>query len=84
MSRGQISMSRGQLPPIEQVNVEWAYKWVILGKVCKMLVYKHTETMEYLKEVAYFLRKIQTLRQNNSRIFKIKNMKFSGYYFYMN
>ena len=35
-------------------------------------------------KVAYFLTKIQTLRENNSRIFKIKNAKFSGYYFNMN
>ena len=30
------------------------------------------------------LKKIQTSRVNNSRILKIKNMKFSGYYFYSN
>ena len=32
-------------------------------------------------KLAYFLRKIQTLRLNNSRILAIKNAKFSGYYF---
>ena len=47
-------------------------------KVCEIFVYKHAET------IAYFLRKIQTLRVNNSRILSIKNAKFSGYYFYMN
>ena len=35
-------------------------------------------------KVAYFLRKIQTLRVNNSRILRIKNTKFSGYYFNTN
>ena len=35
-------------------------------------------------KVAYFLRKIQTLRVNNSRIPRIKNAKFSEYYFYLN
>ena len=30
-------------------------------------------------KVAYFLRKIQNLRVNNSRIFGIKNAKISGY-----
>ena len=35
-------------------------------------------------KLAYFLREIQTLRVNNSRILTIKNTKFSGYYFYMN
>ena len=35
-------------------------------------------------KLAYFLRKIQTLRVNNSRILPIKNAKLSGYYFYMN
>ena len=33
---------------------------------------------------AYFLRKIQTLRVNNSRILEIKNAKFLGYYFHIN
>ena len=35
-------------------------------------------------KLAYFLRKIQTLRVNNSRVLTIKNAKFSGYYVYMN
>ena len=34
-------------------------------------------------KLVYFLRKIQTLRVNNSRILTIKNAKLSGYYFYM-
>ena len=34
--------------------------------------------------MAYVLRKIQTLRVNNSKILTIKNAKFSGYYFYLN
>ena len=34
--------------------------------------------------MAYFLRKIQTLRVDNSRILTIKNGKFSEYYFHMN
>ena len=34
-------------------------------------------------KVAYFLRKIQTLHGNNSRILRIQNAIFSGYYFYM-
>ena len=36
------------------------------------------------KKVAYFLRKIQTSGANNSRILRIQNAEFSGYYFYMN
>ena len=35
-------------------------------------------------KLAYFLRKIQTLRVNNSRILMIKNAKLSGYYCYIN
>ena len=46
------------------------------------VVYKHAKTRKYDKKVAYCLRKIQTLRINNSRIFKIKNAKFSGYHFW--
>ena len=34
--------------------------------------------------MVYFLRKIQTLRGNNSKILRIQNAKFSGYHFYMN
>ena len=49
-----------------------------------MFVYKHTETKEYVKKLAYFLRKIQTLRVNNSGIPTIKNTKFSIHYFYIN
>ena len=35
------------------------------------------------KKLAYFLRNLQTLRVNNSRILRFKNVKFSGYSFYM-
>ena len=35
-------------------------------------------------KLAYFLRNLQTSRVNNSRILRIKNAKFWGYYFYMN
>ena len=52
-----------------------------------MFVYKHKETIEYVKKntlKAYFLRKIQTFRAKNWRIVKIQDAKFSGYYFYMN
>ena len=45
-----------------------------------MFVYKHTETIEYVKK---YLRKLQILRANNSIILSIQNAKFSGY-FYMN
>ena len=33
-------------------------------------------------KLVYFLRNLQTLRANNSRILRIKNAKFSGYCFY--
>ena len=50
-----------------------------------MFVYKHTESIEYIcSKIAYFLKKIQTSREHNSRILKAKNAKFSGYCFYMN
>ena len=35
-------------------------------------------------KVAYFLRKIQTLRVNNLRNPRTKNAKFSEYYFHLN
>ena len=46
--------------------------------------------MRYMKSLftnipkAYFLRNLQTSRAINSRILRIKNVKFSGYCFYMN
>ena len=46
-----------------------------------MFVYKHTETICH--KVAYFLRKIQTLRVNNLRIPGTENAKFLEYYFYL-
>ena len=49
-----------------------------------MFVYKHTETIEYDKKVAYFLRKIQYVHVNNLRSHGVKNAKFSGYCFDMN
>ena len=47
-----------------------------------MFFYKHTETTEYVKK-AYLLRKMQTLRVNNSTILRFSKAKFSGYCFYM-
>ena len=46
-----------------------------------MFIYKHKEAIEYVKK---YLRKIQILWENNYRTFRIKNAKFSEYYFYMN
>ena len=46
-----------------------------------MFVYKHIETKEFVKKLAYFLRKIQTFRVNDSRILTIKNAKLSGLLF---
>ena len=49
-----------------------------------MFLYKHAETIEYVKNQPTFYEKTQTLRVNNSRILTIKNAKFSGYYVYIN
>ena len=51
-------------------------------KACEMFVYKHTETIE-CAEKQPFLRKIQTLRVNNSRIPRTANAKLSEYHFYL-
>ena len=42
-----------------------------------MYVYKRSVTVEYAKKLAYFLRNLQTSWANNSRILRIKNVKFS-------
>ena len=49
--------------------------------MCEKFVYKHSETIEYVKKLAYFLRNLQTSRVKNSRILRIKNVKFSVYCF---
>ena len=51
-----------------------------------MFVYKHTETIEYVKKKANFSEKYKvyewiTLR---IRILRIRNEELSGYYLYMN
>ena len=48
-----------------------------------MFVYNHPETIECVKSSQLF-KKIQTLWVNNSRGLRVKNGKFSGYYFYVN
>ena len=50
-------------------------------EIYEMSVYKHTEIIEYVKNAAYFLRKIQTLWVNNSRIFWVKNANLQGIVF---
>ena len=52
-------------------------------RYAKSLFTKHSEIEEYLKNQP-ILRYLQILQANNSRILKIKKMKFSGYCFYMN
>ena len=48
-----------------------------------MLVYKLEETIEYVKNKSTFQEKYK-LYGVNKRILRIKNEKFSGYYFYTN
>ena len=50
--------------------------------MCEKFVYKHLEKIEYVKNLAYFLRNLQTSRANNSRILSIKNAEFSEYFLY--
>ena len=58
----------------------WHMRSVDLRNDC-LQIYRNNRIRS---KVAYFLRKIQTLRVNNSRILTIKNAKFSGHYFCMN
>ena len=51
----------------------------------RLFVYKHTETIEYVKKYpTFYLRKIRTLRANNSTTLRIQNATFSECCFYMN
>ena len=64
-------------------------KYLLLFEICareiyEKFVYKHSETIEYVKTLPDLLRNLQTLQANNSRILRIKNVKFLGYCFYMN
>ena len=52
--------------------------------MCEKFVYKHSETIEYVKNLPTFLRNLQTSRVNNLRILRMKNAKFPVYCFYMN
>ena len=61
-----------------------AIKGTLTREVCEMFVYKHTKPIEMLKSSLLFKKNKKTLRENNLSIFRIKNAKFSRYYFYMN
>ena len=52
--------------------------------MCEKFIYKHSEKIEYVKKLAYFLKNLQTSRPNNLRILSIKSAKLSGYCFYIN
>ena len=62
----------------------WITFWVIrtrdMWKVCLQTFRKN----RICWKLAYFLRTLRTSRANNSRILRIKNMKLSGYCFYIN
>ena len=47
-------------------------------------LFKNIQKDEIRLKVAYFLRTIQTLQANNSRILRIQNATFLGYYSFMN
>ena len=53
-------------------------------EICEKFVYKHSQTIEYVKKLAYFLQNLQTSLANISRNNTIKNATFSRYCFYMN
>ena len=62
------------------ITVYLRYTHLYLRNVC-LQTYRNNR-MSW--KLAYFLRKIQTSRINNSRILRIKNKKLSGYCFYLN
>ena len=68
---------------------DFTLKYLLLFKicsreVCENLAYKHSETIEYAKNQPTFLRNLLISRENNSKILRIENEKFSGYCFYIN
>ena len=57
----------------------WVMRTRDIWKVC-LQTYRNNRICS---KVAYFLRKIQTARINNSRILRIKNANFSGYWLFL-
>ena len=57
---------------------------ICAGAICQKLLYKHSETNEYVNNYPTFLRNLHTSQEKNLRILRIKNAKFSEYSFYMN
>ena len=51
-------------------------------KLCEMFVYKHTETIEYVKKKSTFKEKRQTSGVENSRIHRIMNAKLLVLFLY--
>ena len=47
-------------------------------------LFTNAQKQQNMLKISLLCKKIQTLRVNNSRILTVKNVKFSGYYFYMN
>ena len=46
-----------------------------------MFFYKHTEATEYVKKLAYFSRKTQTLRVNSQGFLRLKTQNVQGVIF---
>ena len=51
-------------------------------EICGKFVYKHSEAIEYVKNYLICLRNLRVPRINKSRILRIKNAKFAGYFLY--
>ena len=62
----------------------WDMRTWVMWNVFLQTFYKHSETISYVKKLAYFLINLQTSRINNTKIPRIKNARFSGYSLYMN
>ena len=49
----------------KQCVEDFTLKHLLLFEICEKFVYKHSETIEYVKKLAYFLRNLQTWQGNN-------------------
>ena len=71
---------RKKMPKVSHLNSFLDFDiWAFLKG--EMFVYKHTETIEYVKKKATFSQKIQTSSVNKLRIMLIRNAKFLEFYF---
>ena len=63
---------------------DFTFEDLLLFEICAREICEKFEICEIYLKLTYFLRNLQISRENNWRILRSENAKFSGYCFYMN